>query len=281
MTTRRKKLPALISVPHGGTFIPEHLRSRCLLTDLDVALDGDTWTKQLFNFRGLTEEFLVMEAARIVVDLNREPTDRPPENPDGVVKTLTVTGKRIWEEDLTASETDELIHQWYEPYHEQLMNASLNPAVKIAFDCHTMLDVGPAKGKREWEARPLFCISNRGITGGEAGGETVTAEPELMQRLKELLEETFVEEADHTVPLVAVNEPFFGGFITRSHGKRSDIPWIQLEINRRLYLPETAGVLPSEAEVMRMNMLRNKLYEVFMQLTAEEVPAPVDEKSIS
>jgi N-formylglutamate deformylase len=34
---------------------------------------------------------------------------------------------------------------------------------------------------------------------------------------------------------VTLNEPFSGGFITRTHGN-NPIPWIQLEINRSLYL---------------------------------------------
>ena len=34
---------------------------------------------------------------------------------------------------------------------------------------------------------------------------------------------------------MTLNEPFSGGFITRTHGN-NPIPWIQLEINRSLYL---------------------------------------------
>ena len=37
---------------------------------------------------------------------------------------------------------------------------------------------------------------------------------------------------DHEVSL---NRPFAGGYITQNYG-RASIPWIQLEINRKLYL---------------------------------------------
>ncbi|SDO56453.1 N-formylglutamate amidohydrolase [Alkalicoccus daliensis] len=268
---KQTKLPVLISVPHGGTEIPAKLRPRCLITDLDVVLDGDTWTKHLFNFQGLAVEYQVMDISRLVVDLNRDPMDRPPDNPDGVVKTRTVEGLPVWSEELTELEANDIIRTYYEPYHEQLMEKSNNPAVKFAVDCHTMLDVGPVKGSDEWETRPLFCISNRGLPNGEQGGETITAPPEFMQKLKVLLENVFAEEADEKVPLVAVNQPFQGGYITRSHGLRTDIPWVQLEINRRLYVPEAIAIDPTPQELARMKDIRDKLYEVFSLAAQEEI----------
>jgi formiminoglutamase len=36
-----------------------------------------------------------------------------------------------------------------------------------------------------------------------------------------------------------MNDPFAGGYISQFHYKRSGIPWIQIEINRKLYLNET------------------------------------------
>lgn len=277
MNILRKKLPVLISVPHGGTEIPAQLRSRCLLTDLDIALDGDTWTKHLFDFRGLAEEYIAMDISRLVVDLNRDPLDRPPENPDGVVKTKTVEGLPVWSEPLNELEANDIIRTYYEPYHEQLMQKSTNPKVQFAIDCHTMLDVGPAKGKQEWEERPLFCISNRGLSSGERGGEAITAPPEFMQQLQQLLEEAFYEEADEAVPLVTINDPFFGGYITRSHGKREEIPWVQLEINRRLYVPDNAGAMPTEADMRRMMEIRDKLYHVLATAASGEVPVREEE----
>ena len=38
---------------------------------------------------------------------------------------------------------------------------------------------------------------------------------------------------------VAINDPFAGGYISQYHYEREGIPWIQIEINRKLYLNET------------------------------------------
>jgi N-formylglutamate deformylase len=276
-----KKIPVLISVPHGGTVIPERFRNRLLLTAEDIVQDSDTWTQYVYDFEGKVESFEVMQAARIVVDANRDPTDRPPENSDGVVKTVTVNGKKVWDRDLTEDETDSLIHEYWEPFHRRLLEAVSRPEVKFAIDCHSMLDTGPARGKPEWEKRPAFCISNRGTAGGESGEEVVTAPPYLMRKLQILLEEVFADQPADGLPLVMINEPFRGGFITRSLGARSDIPWIQLEINRRLYLPKHAGIQPDEEDLSRMQLFRDRFYEVFTRLAAEDTMAPEDEKSIS
>ena len=35
-----------------------------------------------------------------------------------------------------------------------------------------------------------------------------------------------------------MNDPFAGGYIAQHHYEREGIPWIQIEINRKLYLNE-------------------------------------------
>ncbi|CAM3948533.1 N-formylglutamate amidohydrolase [Alkalicoccus chagannorensis] len=281
MTNEQERLPLLISVPHGGVDIPEELRARSLLTDVDVALDGDTWTKQLFDFEQEAAVYLAQDTARIVVDLNRDPMDRPPENPDGVVKTKTVLGSAVWSEALTETETNQLIQAFHEPYHAALVEASAAAGLVAAVDCHTMLADGPDKNTGGWSARPLICISNRGLPDGAAGTEPVTAPAEMMEQLRLLLEEVFADEADGTVPLVAVNTPFLGGYITQSHGRRSDLPWIQLELNRKLYLPAEPKAVPDDADLARLEVLNRKLYDVFSRFAAQAVPAPDERRTIS
>ncbi|NJP38394.1 N-formylglutamate amidohydrolase [Alkalicoccus luteus] len=273
-------LPVLISVPHGGSVIPEHLAERLLLTDVEVALDGDTWTKDLFDFRGRVQTFITADTARVVIDLNRDPTDRPPANPDGIVKTLTVAGEQVWSRELSDEETNELIESIHAPYHQQLMHASGEEGLHFALDCHTMLDIGPSKSGTAWEQRPLICISNRGSAGGGKESETITAPPEFMQLLKQELEQEFADEAVEGVPLVMVNAPFKGGYITQLHGPRTEIPWVQLELNRRLYLPGEPGALPSAADRKRLGELRDKLLRV-MERTAAPVQPEVGEEPAS
>lgn len=274
MTEQRRKLPLVISVPHGGVVIPEELLRKCLLTKEEILLDCDTWSQDLYDFKDLAEEYADTEIARISLDMNRSLNDRPPDNPDGLVKTLSVENKQVWltPEGLNGIEIDNLIREYYIPFHKRLEQATANPAVKLGIDCHTMLETGPAPDKKGWERRPLFCISNRGSSTGEANGEPVTAPPELMQKFKGILEKKFrgFEGTQGHTSLVSINTPFRGGYITRYHGNRGTIPWIQLEINRSLYLKNAANpasVIPEEADLRHLTKIRDILYEAFNELT--------------
>ncbi|WP_280770356.1 N-formylglutamate amidohydrolase [Salipaludibacillus daqingensis] len=266
----KEKLPILISVPHGGQDIPDEIQTTCLLNEMDILLDGDTWTKELFAFEDLVEEFHQMDVARIVIDMNRSLTDLPPENPDGIVKTLTVDGGNVWDSPSGLNELERkiVIEKHYMPYHQKLIEGAKNPNVKLAIDCHSMLDYGPSGNGEEWQHRPLFCISNRGTKMAEMDAEPLTAPVEMVIRFKELLETKFQKYAVNDRDFVTLNDPFKGGHVTRYHGNIGDTPWIQLEINRMLYLPETPllTVEPDDLQRVKLEEFRNILYDVFSEL---------------
>ncbi|RKL65927.1 N-formylglutamate amidohydrolase [Salipaludibacillus neizhouensis] len=269
--TMTEKLPILISVPHAGMKKPAFIQTTCLLTDMDILLDGDTWTDHLFAFNGRVEEFHQMDVSRIFLDLNREETDLPPLNPDGIVKTRTVTGKKVWDtpSGLRPLEREKLIQDYYLPYHRKLEKAARNPKVKVAIDCHSMLDYGPGNKLINWQHRPLFCIGNRGTTSGEQGDEDLTAPVEMVVKLKRLLEKKFQRYKTDSQQFVTMNDPFKGGFVTRHHGALGEIPWIQLEVNRNLYLPEREfmNLQPSESQKQKLGEFREMLYDVLLSFS--------------
>jgi formiminoglutamase len=89
-------LPVLISIPHGGLAIPDRLKSQFLPDSRSVLRDADTWARELYSLHGEVAAIINTDIARLVLDMNRSPQDRPPGNPDGVVKTVTVVGERVW-----------------------------------------------------------------------------------------------------------------------------------------------------------------------------------------
>ena len=70
----------------------------------------------------------------------------------------------------------------------------------------------------------MFCISNQ-------NGKT--SSPELIERLASCISESF--EIDRKE--ISLNDPFHGGYITKTYGN-NPLPWIQVEMNRDLYLSE-------------------------------------------
>lgn len=238
------RLPFVVSIPHGSLEIPADIAGRLALDDAAVFADADPYTADIYDIGDAVEEVLTAQVARAVVDLNRAPEDRPPENPDGVVKTRTCHDVAVWRSPSDPSEdlTDALIARWWRPYHELLVAASCRPGVVAGLDCHSMAATAPPIAP-DTGGRPLFCVSDRDGT---------SAPPSFTAVVAAALAEAF--EVDPA--RVARNRPFLGGGIVARHGMRP-VPWVQVEMNRRLYLadpwfdPGTRTVDPTRLEDLR------------------------------
>jgi formiminoglutamase len=256
------KLPVLLSIPHGGEDIPEELVARTNLTQNDILEDGDTFTQDIYGFGENVSASIKTNIARAFIDLNRPSNDRAPANPDGVIKILTTMGNLIYKEGQFPDNSliYSMLQKYYYPYHNKLEALSKDKRIKLALDCHSMLDKSPPISKRQNVKRPLFCLSNLGNSNNENYNtkQNITCSFDWMYRLAEcFINEFSVDKKD-----IGINDPFKGGYILQLHGKCS-IPWIQIEINRKLYL---AGQDSDDRSIQKseetIRCVRNKLYNV-------------------
>jgi len=258
----RTRYPILISVPHGGDIIPPEVRDRVNLTARDVFYDGDIVTRKIYDFRNEVAAFIETTIARAIVDVNRAPDDRPPQNPDGVIKTRTAQGTRVYKDGAFPDDSriDTLLQEYYHSYHGKLEALLEHHDIKLALDCHSMLPFAPPTSDHPGRPRPLICLSNRGDERGMPTKEhgPVTCPPEWVRALAETFRREFADEEGE----VALNNPFLGGFISQAHFRSKGIPWIQIEINRKLYLAEpyfdaeTLQVKEERVQELRMKTLR-------------------------
>ena len=269
-----KPLPILVSVPHGGTEIPAGARRHCLLGLPEILADGDTWSRQLFDVSGDVLEFQAAVVGRAIVDLNRAEDDRAPANPDGVVKSRTLDGHPVWRgcEAPPPELLEKLLERQYRTYHRELEERAARPGLEFAVDCHTMLPEAPPGGPGSGQPRPLICLSNRGGAGGEDVGEGVSAPPALLRSFGKAFEAAFAdlwEPADGR-NFVSLNDPFRGGYITRRHGLGTPLPWIQVELNRCLYLDENppATDLPPSHIGRRVDDLKTRFLRVLREASS-------------
>ena len=218
------RLPFLISIPHAGETIPECVRDLVALTRADIVEDADAFTDQIYDLREHVHTVIQSDTARAVVDLNRDVTQMPPRHPDGVLKTVTSYKKPVYREGRFPDPglVDRLIAEQYQPYHDKIRATMRTPDVVLGLDCHSMAEQAPPIEEQPGRRRPLICLGN-------AYGRA--CEMRYVETLAACFREVFVLEEEQ----VTLNEPFSGGFITRTHGN-NPIPWIQLEINRSLYL---------------------------------------------
>lgn len=223
-----EKLAVLISIPHGGMHIPVELEDKLEIGKQEIFEDIDPFTQQIYDLNDKVSYVIKTDIARTFVDQSRSTDDLPPENPDGVIKSHTCFGKKIYKDDQQPInlEIKSLLTKYYQPFHNELQETieTNKNSLKICLDCHTMAEKGPTISPDPGKKRPTFCLGNR--FGKSSSNETV-------QKLRRCFIDAFnLDEID-----VTINNPFAGGFITRHYGK-NPLPWIQVEMNRALYLKE-------------------------------------------
>ncbi len=206
-------LPLLLSVPHAGLEVPDRLASRCLLTPQQVLVDGDEGAAAIYDLAEHVAHYVTTPIARAVLDMNRAEDDR---RLDGVVKTHTCWGEPVWREALGSDDVEWLLARHHRPYHAAL--SAGHDDVILAVDCHTMAAHGPPVGPDPDAERPAACLSD--------GAGTSCPRP-WIEALRDLLAGTLDRE-------VRINDPFQGGYITRTHGRER--PWVQLELSRAPFM---------------------------------------------
>jgi len=205
------KLPLFISVPHAGPHIPPEVRDLCLLRRQDILADYDAEARFIyFTLEKYAAGFCTTEIARSVVDLNRAPDNI---GNDGVIKSHTCWNVPVYRKFPDKKLIAVLLERYYFPYHKKLSAAGYNQAIRLGIDCHTMSAVGPPIGPDPGRERPLVCVSN---ADGSCPQEWIIS-------LANCFGEVFKEK-------IAVNTPYQGGYITRTHA--AEMPWLQIEISQ-------------------------------------------------
>lgn len=217
------QLPLLVSIPHGGTETPPEVAPFVVLSPRDLFDDMDPFTREIYEMEGWAATVIQAGVARAFVDLNRASDQLPPAFPDGVVKSVTCYEKMIYKPGkMNKKLIRRLLGTYYKPFHDNILNEVQRGDIDLAVDCHTMAAAAPNIAPDPGRRRPMVCLGN--VNGRSCSND-------MVERLAGCLQKAFQLRQGE----VLINEPFSGGFITKTYGNRP-IPWIQIELNRALYL---------------------------------------------
>ena len=218
-------LPILLSIPHGGTRKPAELEGYLSITNKDLFDDSDPFVMELYDLGDKVQRVIKTDIARAFVDLNRSLHDMPPDNPDGLIKSKTCYDKPIY---TNGKEPDDslktmLIELYYNPYHQAIQKSIEELDLQLCLDCHSMASTAPYFSPDKTQSkRPMFCISNN---------DGQTSSQEMIELLADSISEGYSVDRNE----ISLNDPFHGGHITKTYGN-NPVPWIQVEMNRALYL---------------------------------------------
>ena len=220
--------PLLISMPHTGTHVPEHIRSR--LTPAALALPDTDWhLERLYDFLSdLDASLLVATHSRYVVDINRPPDGQnlyPGQDTTGLVPIDTFFKQPLYRGGVIPGEqeAEERVEKFWKPYHAKLANALSELKKRHGY---ALL----------WDAHSIFSHVPRFFEGKLADFNLGTANgSSCASGIGEALLSAVTGYS------VVLNGRFKGGYITRAYGKPSEhVHAIQLELSEATYMEEHA-----------------------------------------
>lgn len=244
--------------PHSGCDYPEWFIRRSLLNAHTIRSSEDAYVDQLFaeapNFGA---PFLVAQAPRALLDLNRAAEELDPaliqgvrkvgHNPRvasglGVIPRVVANGRAIYHGKMTRAEADDRIETYWRPYHTALQ--TLLETARQAFgeailiDCHSMPREAVQGASRRGVPRPEIVLGDR--FGAAADVELV-----------DQIEAAFLKAGF----VVSRNTPFAGAYVTQHYGRPLKAQHaIQIEIDRSLYMDEATIQPHSDYESFRARL---------------------------
>lgn len=248
-------VPIVLSCPHVGTEIPPDIAAT--MTPLARRTpDTDWFVHDLYGFAPAMGITLVhARFSRYVVDLNRDPAGAKL-YADGRAETGLVPVQSFAREPLydgptpDAAELRRRVDRYYKPYHAAI-EAALSElrqrhAHVLFFDAHSIKRRVPSI-----RPEPFADV----ILGDQAGR---TAHRQLARTALDALQGLDV----------AHNEPFMGGYLTRSFGRPAEGRHaLQLEMSQDLYMDEDAGRRDASKEARVQAILKSLLTQLAHRVT--------------
>ena len=240
--------PLIVSIPHAGTIIPDHVSG---LLSLDLARrDADHHADRLYAFvAGVGATIIHSRISRTVIDLNRDPSGQslyPGQATTGLCSDVTFDGEPLY----TAGaepDSEEIQRRrvaYFDPYHaalgEQIERLrALHPAI-VLYDAHSIRSHVPRLFEGEL---PQFNIgSYNDLSCDKALTDAIAAN---------------CAHDSHVV-----NGRFKGGWITRHYGQpKRGIHAVQMELAIRGYAEED-GAWPPAWDAARAAPMQAKLHSI-------------------
>ena len=248
--------PLLVSLPHVGTHIPDHLKPQFVDAALAVP-DTDWHLDQLYAFvRQRGASLLVPRMSRYVIDLNRPDDDQPmyaASNNTGLCPTTDFAGKTIYRDGMLP-DADQIARRrdaYWRPYHDalrlELQRLVDTHGYAVLFDGHSI------RSELPW----LFEGRLPDLNLGTASGTSCAAS--LRQELGEVL-------ASQSRFTHVVDGRFKGGHITRAYGRpQQGIHAVQLEMCWSCYMEEAAPFVVDARRAASLQRVLEALVESMLE----------------
>ena len=237
----RQTVPLVFSSPHSGRRYSADFIASARLDEQTLRRSEDSYVDELFAAApSLGAPLIAATFPRAFCDVNREKWELDPGMFEdalpswvnsgsarvsaglGTIARVVANGEAIYGIRLRFAEAERRVRQYWQPYHDALTalidETRARFGVCVLVDCHSM-PAGATAGRR-----PAPDIVLGDVHGTACGPGLVRAA------------EAYLKDCQY---LVARNDPYAGGFVTRHYGRpREGLHALQIEVARGLYMDE-------------------------------------------
>lgn len=223
------RVPFVLSLPHRGTDFPAELSDKYIPELKNILDDTDWFLEKLYDFApalGITT--IYAKYSRWAIDLNRDPNSKPLYDDGRIITALCPTtdffGRDLYrrkEFEPDDAEVERRLESYFRPYHNKI--DEIIGELKTEFGQVIFWDGHSIRRNVETirkEPFPDFILGNN---------DGKTAAKEFIAVVLESLRSSGWQ--------INHNDPFKGGFLTRSKGNpRNNVHAMQLEMSKDLYM---------------------------------------------
>ncbi len=240
----------VLSIPHCGIEFPPDIIGQYQPELIEKLDDTDWHLDRLYDFApkiGVT--VIYAKYSRWVIDLNREPGNVPLYD-DGRLITALCPTTDFEENNLyvdkrfepSEAEIERRLTHYYHPYHKKIddiVHELANDFGEVLFwDAHSIRRTVKTISEKPF---PDFILGNN---------DAKTASAKMIEAALDAL-----KTQDHAVNH---NDPFKGGFLTRSKGDpKNGISALQLEMSKDLYMSDNETLYDEEKAAPIKNLLKS------------------------
>ncbi len=233
----------LISIPHWSYHIPKELDWNIFITDFDIKTHSDIYTEEIYNLKNVP--IVKANAARLLIDPNRFHKNEVLDcfSRDWIFSIFSPTGEAIFKKFPTAQEAEELLEKYYFSYHNEMAEKIQKNDIKFIIDWHSMWSKWPSALRDAWVDRADIMLWNRNYK---------TCSNNQTEYIKKFFESIWLS--------VSINYPYIWRAVLETHCWKKDPAWIQIEINRKLYINEET-LEKTHSEITFFNRVMQDLIE--------------------
>lgn len=243
--------PLLVSMPHVGLEIPDHIKANMTEEALSL-IDTDWYIDRLYNFLvEMDVSIISARYSRYVIDLNRG-TDGislyPGKTVTELCPTTTFDGEPLYK-DSHIPGTEERTRKYWQPYHDKITSELKRIKEKhgraMLWDAHSIKS----------HVKELFDGRLPDLNLGTGNG--ISAGHDLVEKLDAIVSRSAYSSA--------LNGRFKGGYITRHYGDpKNSVHAVQLEISQITYMDEAPHIKFQEDRANQLRPVLRALIETMI-----------------